>query len=50
MNANILHHFNFGTLLFAEPGTMLIIAGGVLLAALLVGIYLYNDSKRESGH
>jgi hypothetical protein len=52
MNASILHIFplKIGTLLFVEPGTMLLIAGGVLLAALLVGYYLYTDSKRESKH
>jgi hypothetical protein len=52
MNASTLHAFflNFGTFLFAEPGTMLLIAGGVLLAALMVGFYLYNESKKESNH
>jgi hypothetical protein len=49
MSAAILRVFplNFGTFLFVEPGTMLLIAGGVLLAALLVGYYLYNESKKE---
>lgn len=52
MNASILHIFplKIGTLLFVEPGTMLMIAGGVLLAALLVGFYLYSESKKESEH
>jgi len=52
MNASFLHIFplKIGTLLFVEPGTMLMIAGGVLLAALLVGYYLYSESKKESEH
>jgi hypothetical protein len=50
MIATILHVFpsKFGTFLFAEPGTMLLIAGGVLLAAVFVGYYLYSESKKES--
>lgn len=50
MNAPILHvlPYQLGTFLFVEPGTMLMIAGGVLLAALMVGYYLYTDSKKES--
>lgn len=52
MNASILHFpsFGFGTFLFVEPGTMLMIAGGVLLAAIMVGYYLYTESKKESNH
>ncbi len=52
MNATILQAFpsKFGAFLFVEPGTMLLIAGGVLLAALFVGFYLYNESKKESKH
>lgn len=52
MNAPILlfSPLSIGTFLFAEPGTMLLIAGGVLLAALMVGYYLYTESKKESKH
>jgi hypothetical protein len=50
MNAASLHvsPIHFGTLLFVEPGTMLMIAGVVVLAALAMGYYLYTESKRES--
>jgi hypothetical protein len=52
MDATILHVFSsgFGTFLFAEPGTMLLIAGGVLLAAVVVGFFLLSESKKESKH
>lgn len=50
MNVPILHfpHSKLGTFLFAEPGTMLWIAGLVLLAAVCVGYFLYTESRKES--
>ncbi len=52
MNVPILHIFpgNIVHLLMADPETMLLIAGFVLLAALAVGYFLYTDSKRTSKH
>ncbi len=38
----------FFNILLVEPGTMMYIAGGVIIAALLVGYYLYSETKKSN--
>jgi hypothetical protein len=45
LHSNPFHYFN---ILLVEPGTMMYIAGGVILAALLVGYYLYSETKKSN--
>lgn len=52
MNATILHVFPFqkGTLLFLDGGLTLLIPLGVIVMGIVVGLYLYNESKKESNN